>query len=81
MKTAVITVLLSLGALSGTAFAGEAAKIVAEPKGYVTIQEVPVVVVEAKRWSRADEEAMQHSVAANTAKKPFLRSLLAYVAR
>jgi hypothetical protein len=79
MKIAVITVLL--GALSGTAFAGEATKVVAEPKGYVTIQEVPVVVVEAKRWTHADEEAMQHSVAATSAKKPFLRSLLAYVAR
>jgi hypothetical protein len=78
MKIAVITVLL--GALSGTAFAGEATKVVAEPKGYVTIQEVPVVVVEAKRWTHTDEEAM-HSVAATSAKKPFLRSLLAYVAR
>lgn len=81
MKIAVITVLLGLGALSGTAFAGETVTKAAEPKGYVTIQEVPVVVVEAKRWTRADEEAMQHAVAANTAKKPFLRSLLAYVAR
>ncbi len=79
MKIAVITVLL--GALSGTAFAGEVAHKPAERQGYVTIQEVPEVVVEAKRWTRADEELMQHSVAANQAKKPFLRSLLAYVAR
>ena len=81
MKTAVIAVLLSLGALSGTALAGEAAKTNAVPRGYVTIQEVPMVLVEAKRWTRADEEAMQHTVAAAPAKKPFLRSLLAYVAR
>lgn len=81
MKIAVITVLLGLGALSGTALAGEVIHKPAERQGYVTIQDVPEVVVEAKRWTRADEEAMQHSVASNQAKKPFLRSLLAYVAR
>ena len=58
MKNAVIAVLL--GALSGTALANTAAEAGA-PKGYVTIQEIPVILVEAKRWTAADEAVFQNA--------------------
>jgi hypothetical protein len=56
MKLAIVPVLL--GVLSGTAFAAESVAKPA-PQGYVTILEVPVIFVEARRWTVADEQALQ----------------------
>ena len=83
MKNAIIAVLI--GVLSGTALAGEASTTQA-PKGYVTIQDIPEVVVVAYRWSADDEAAFQrnqHTVAKNEASthKGLMGRLLAYVGR
>lgn len=79
MKLAIVPVLL--GVLSGTAFAAEITKTEAPaPQGYVTIQELPLIVVEAKRWSAADEQAMQHAQAKIVSKTAERRDV-AYVAR
>jgi hypothetical protein len=79
MKLAIVPVLL--GVLSGTAFAGEAAKAEAIPQGYVTIQELPLVLVEGKRWSAAEEQTLQKATAVRLANEMKTRRDLAYVAR
>ena len=80
MKNAVIAVLI--GALSGIALAGNITNDADAPKGYVTIQEVPVVVVEAKRWSPADEAAYNSAkVAVVKADSNLMRRFIAYVGR
>jgi len=84
MKNAVIAVLL--GVLSGTALAGNVLDEANAPKGYVTIQEIPVIVVEAKRWTAADETAFQsaQTTVASTDAKPakgLMNRLIAYVGR
>lgn len=76
MKLAIIPVLL--GVLSGTALATEVKA--PAPKGYVTIQELPLVLVEAKRWSAADEQAFRQAQAKPMGKATAHRDL-AYVAR
>jgi hypothetical protein len=81
MKNAAIAVLL--GALSGTALANTANETGA-PKGYVTIQEIPVILVEAKRWTGADEAAFQNAqrvVAQAETKAGLMHRLIAYVGR
>ena len=79
MKLAIVPVLL--GVLSGTAFASEISKTeTSAPQGYVTIQELPLVVVEAKRWSAADEQALQQAQARLMSKTADRRDV-AYVAR
>ncbi|MET0378023.1 MAG: hypothetical protein ABW049_03450 [Spongiibacteraceae bacterium] len=80
MKLAIVPVLL--GALSATAFAAEITKTQAPaPQGYVTIQELPLVLVEGKRWSAADEQAMQNAQNAKLVSKSAERRDVAYVAR
>lgn len=80
MKLAIVPVLL--GVLSGTAFAADVSNTEAPaPQGYVTVQELPLVVVEAKRWSAADEQAMQQALTAQIASKSAERRDVAYVAR
>jgi len=84
MKNAVIAVLL--GALSGTALASNVADEANAPKGYVTIQEIPVIMVEAKRWTAADEAAYQNAqtTVAKADTKPtkgLMNRLIAYVGR
>lgn len=79
MKLAIVPVLL--GVLSGTAFASEIGKTEAPaPQGYVTVQELPMVLVEAKRWSAADEQALQQAQAKLISKTADRRDV-AYVAR
>jgi hypothetical protein len=83
MKNAVIAVLL--GALSGTALANTTNEAGA-PKGYVTIQEIPVILVEAKRWSATDEAAFQNAQRAVAkvdakANPGLMHRLIAYVGR
>lgn len=76
-----VTVSVLLGVLSGTAFAADISKTEAPvPQGYVTVQELPLVVVEAKRWSAADEQAMQQAQAKIVSKTAARRDV-AYVAR
>lgn len=76
MKLAIIPILLA--AVSGTVFASEAEK--PAPQGFVTIQELPLMVVEAKRWSAADEQALQ-AAQAKLARQTNDSRAVAYVAR
>jgi hypothetical protein len=76
MKLATVSVLL--GVLSGTAFAAEATK--PAPQGFVTILEVPVMFVEAKRWNAADEQVLQKSLTAKIVSEGTRRDV-AYAAR
>ena len=78
MKLAIIPVLL--GVLSGTAYAGEISAHAPAPKGYVTVQELPLVVVEAKRWTAADEQALAQAQA-QPVERNLIRRVLAYAAR
>src|SRR5690606_12295214 len=50
------------------------------PKGYVTVQELPLVVVEAKRWTAADEQALAQAQA-QPVERNLIRRVLAYAAR
>lgn len=82
MKIAVIAALI--GTLSGTALAAEKATVAPIPEGYVTIQEIPEIVVVAKRWSQADEEnakRMQGLVASSNVDETRIHRLLAYIGR
>lgn len=84
MKIAVIAALI--GTLSGTALAAENvnAAVAPAPEGYVTIQEIPEIVVVAKRWNQVDEEnakRMQELVASRNADESRVHRLLAYIGR
>lgn len=73
MKNIASAVIL-LGALAGTAYAGTpAAQKGTLPEGIVTVQEIPTVLVEAKRWTQADEVAYQkaHAQKVSAAKPGF----------
>lgn len=56
----IASVLVLVSALVGAAHADNAArKEAALPQGMITVEEVQDVVVEAKSWTRADEDAFQ----------------------
>jgi hypothetical protein len=58
-----VSVVALLSVLAGAAQATEVGKQAVLPKGVVTVEMIPTVVVEAKRWSAADEAALQKTQA------------------
>ena len=70
MKNVVSAVVVAVSLLAGAAHAESVAGNVRKPvlKGVVTVEAIPTVVVEAKRWSRADEAAFQKARADAAAK-------------
>ena len=60
-------VLLSVFASAAHAESG-AHKQANLPRGVVTVEEIPTVVVEAKRWNNADEAAFKKAQASNSTK-------------
>jgi len=61
----IASVLAVVSALAGAAHADNAAKETALPQGMISVEEVQTVVVEAKRWSLADEEAFKKAEASS----------------
>ena len=69
MKNVVSAVVVAVSLFAGAVHA-ESAGNIRKPvlKGVVTVEAIPTVVVEAKRWNRADEAAFQKARAEAAAK-------------